>query len=206
MPQGGRHIRDLVGALPTTEAAVTFAEQMHAGQHRRADGAPFIVHLIEVATLFQRAGAPDHVIAAGVLHDVIEKTDVESSELTERFGQSIATLVLAVSEDKRITGYARRKAALCRQAADGGDEAMMIFAADKISKVRELGLEGAPGSTEHPRSTASRKRRLSHYRSCLAILELHCADSPLVGQLATELRKLSALGRPVSQPALANIG
>jgi HD domain len=206
MQRGGRDIRDLIGALPRTEAAVAYAEQMHAGQHRRADGAPFIAHPIEVATLLWRAGAPDHVIAAGVLHDVIEKADIDPAELTRRFGRSITALVLAVSEDKHIKGYARRKAALRRQAIEAGDEAMMIFAADKISKVRELALEATPRAPARPRSPASRKRRLDHYRGCLAILETHFATSPLVSQLAAELQRLTALEPAAGPPALTAAG
>jgi (p)ppGpp synthase/HD superfamily hydrolase len=178
---------------------------MHSGQRRRSDGAPFILHPLEVATLLHREGAPDHVVAAGVLHDVIEKTGADASELTRRFGSIVAQLVLAVSEDRQIRGYSRRKAALRQQAASAGDEAMMIFAADKISKVRELRLEARLGSTRETASK-SRDRKLAHYRSCLAILEAHLADSPLVKQLGAELRKLGSLGLGGGpQPALAEI-
>ena len=48
---------------------------MHAGQRRQLDGAPFIEHPLEVAAILHDAGAPDHVIAAGILHDTLEKTD-----------------------------------------------------------------------------------------------------------------------------------
>jgi (p)ppGpp synthase/HD superfamily hydrolase len=41
---------------------------------RSSDGAPFIRHPLEVATVLYRTGAPDHLIAAGLLHDVVEKT------------------------------------------------------------------------------------------------------------------------------------
>jgi (p)ppGpp synthase/HD superfamily hydrolase len=72
--------------LPLTERAIEYAERMHAGQ-QRADGAPFILHPREVAALLYRAGAPDHVIAAGVMHDLVEKTDATASDLRQRFGQ-----------------------------------------------------------------------------------------------------------------------
>jgi (p)ppGpp synthase/HD superfamily hydrolase len=53
---------------------VVYARWVHRGQRRQVDGAPFIEHSLEVALLLYRAGAPDHVIAAGVLHDVLETT------------------------------------------------------------------------------------------------------------------------------------
>lgn len=88
-----------------TQAALAYAERLYTGQTRKVDGAPFILHPIEVATLLYDAGAPDHVIAAGALHDTIEKTDLDAAELRQRFGATITDLVLAVSEDPRIRGY-----------------------------------------------------------------------------------------------------
>jgi (p)ppGpp synthase/HD superfamily hydrolase len=100
--------------LPQTRAAVAFATRMHAGQ-RRADGTPFILHPLEVATRLYVAGAPDHLIAAAAMHDLIEKTDISALDLRQRFGPRIAEPVLAVSDDERIAGYTKRKAALRRQ-------------------------------------------------------------------------------------------
>jgi (p)ppGpp synthase/HD superfamily hydrolase len=165
--------------LPMTRAALAYAEERHAGQRRKEDGAPFIEHPAEVAWLLFSAGAPDHVIAAGVLHDTIEKTGADIDELRERFGTRTAALVAAVSEDSGIPTYARRKAALRDQVAAAGSEALMVFAADKVSKVRELNLPGAPGRPP-PR------RRMTHYRRCLELLE-RSLNSPLVAQLRSEL-------------------
>jgi (p)ppGpp synthase/HD superfamily hydrolase len=80
----------------------------------RASGAvstapPFIEHPLEVAMLLYHAGASDHVIAAGVLHDTIEKTSTNAAGLRARFGSAIATLLLAVSEDPRITPLPRAR-------------------------------------------------------------------------------------------------
>ena len=179
---------------------MAYAEEQHAGQLRKADGAPFIAHPIEVASLLYRAGATDDVIAAGVLHDTIEKTATEPSELRRRFGLRTAAIVAAVTEDEHISGYATRKAALRRQAEAAGSEALMVFAADKISKVRELAVEQPRAEAETVSRT--RQRRLAHYRHCLEMLERQLADSPLVAQLRAELEKRSAL--PRRRPRLAD--
>ena len=174
--------------------ALRYAQEQHAGQLRKVDGAPFITHPIEVASLLYEAGAGDDVIAAGLLHDTLEKTRTDGTELRARFGPRIARLVAAVSEDESITGYATRKAALRRQVEAAGSDAMLVFAADKVSKVRELSV--APEGSEAARLAATvsrtRQRRLTHYRHCLELLERHIADSPLVRQLRTELELRSA--------------
>jgi (p)ppGpp synthase/HD superfamily hydrolase len=134
-----------------------------------------------VAELLYRAGAPDEVIAAGVLHDTIEKAGATVGELQDRFGPHTTELVVAVSEDPDIPGYTRRKAALRDQVAAAGPEALMVFAADKISKVRELrAMRSLP------------KRRLTHYRRCVELLERLLSDSPLVTQLRTEFDRVAA--------------
>lgn len=179
-----------IHGLPKTQQAVTFARRAHDGQRRRVDGAPFILHPLEVASLLYYAGAPDHLIAAGVLHDAIEKAHVLATDLREGFGSRVAVLVLAVSEDQRIEGYAPRKAALRAQVGGAGEEALMLFAADKLSKVRELHVEPTPPGkslSSDAAITRSRGRRLTHHRHCLALLEDRLPDYPLVGQLRTEL-------------------
>src|SRR6188472_3538273 len=101
-----------IEGLPLTEAALSYAKQLHEGQRRPVDGAPFIVHPLEVASLLYYAGASDHVVAAGVLHDVIEDTSAAANDLRRRFGARVTNLVVAVSEDDRIADHDLRKAAL----------------------------------------------------------------------------------------------
>ena len=60
----------------------------------------------------------------------------------------------------------------------------MVFAADKVSKVRELSLDRAHRGPS--------QRRLTHYRRCLELLERLLSDSPLVAQLRTELARFTA--------------
>jgi len=180
--------------------ALAYAEEQHAGQLRKVDGAPFISHPIEVGALLYDAGAGDDVIAAGLLHDTIEKTSTDAAELHRRFGARIAALVAAVTEDEHIDGYAPRKAALRQQAEAAGAEAMMVFAADKVSKIRELPVERS--GVEAETVSRTRQRRLAHYRHCLEMLEHHLADSPLVRQLRAELEARAAV--PVRRLPLAD--
>lgn len=186
---------DLPPSFEQACAAIAYARHEHAGQQRAADGAPFIEHPIEVAMLLYRAGAPDAVIAAGALHDTLEKTAATGSELRARFGEQVAELVAAVSEDEAIPRYAHRKAALRGQVADAGQEALLVFAADKLSKVREIHLAG-------PGAPSRRARRLNHYRRSLELLEERLPGSPLVDELRAELDSLP----PAPKRALANTG
>ena len=187
---GKRWIPSFARVRPQARAAIAYAERVHAGQ-QRADGTPFIAHPLEVASLLASAEAPDHLIAAGALHDVLEKAGVDAADLEARFGPQITRLVLAVSDDDRIPGYGTRKAALRRQVAGAGPEALALFAADKLSKLRELRRETEldyDGSAARGPVRALRARRVRHYQRSLALLEERLPESPLVRDLRDELR------------------
>ena len=162
---------DFVERSPLTQRAVAFAERHHAHQTRDLDDAvPLVKHPVEVACLLHEAGYPNEVVAAGVLHDVLEDTDVEAAELEERFGPQVAQLVMNVSDDPSIEDEAERKAALRRQVAEAGEDAVLVFAADKVSKARELRLRASrrggfqPGDRDRS-STTRRASRCSPGRS-----------------------------------------
>jgi (p)ppGpp synthase/HD superfamily hydrolase len=186
-------IPEFARRLPRTQAALSYAERLHEGQRRAADGAPFIAHPIEVAMLLERAGAADEVVAAGVLHDALEKTDANAYDIYARFGRRVGDIVRALSHDAGIPGYARRKAALRGQVADAGDDALTVFAADKLSKVRELRLGDGSAIKE-------RGRKLRHYRLSLAMLQERLPDSPLVAAFAAELDALSGTDQEQTSP------
>jgi hypothetical protein len=182
---------NLIAKLPLSTAALEFAEQRHAGQ-LRADGSPFIEHPLEVARLLRENGAADHVIAAGLLHDTVEKTATDGAELHRRFGPRVAALVLAVSEDRGIRAYAARKADLRERAAAAGAEALTVFAADKLSKAREYRRLLRRAGWPRGGGPAKERRKLVHYRDCAELLGERLGDSPLVLAFRAELAKLPA--------------
>lgn len=130
-------------------------------------------------------GAPEYLVIAGVLHDLMEKAGVSAAQLQRQFGARAARLVSAVTDDESITGYAERKAALRHQVAIAGDDALTLFAADKLSMSRELRRET---KLDRNANRSLRARRLKHYQRSLAMLEERLAESPLVRDLRRELR------------------
>jgi (p)ppGpp synthase/HD superfamily hydrolase len=173
---------DFVERSPLTRDALVFAADRHAGQTRDSGGVPFVTHPVEVACLLHEAGYSDEVVAAGVLHDVLEDTDVEQAELEKRFGDRVAGLVAAVSDDPSIEDDAERKTALRRQVAAAGEEAGVIFAADKVSKVRELRQRLSTGGVND-----ADLAKLDHYRASLEMLDGLMPGLDLLERLRAEL-------------------
>lgn len=186
MPASGRRAEpSFIDHLPLTRAAVDFAEERHAGQRRRSDGAPFVLHTLEVASMLDRAHYPDHVIAAAVLHDVLEDTDSEWSELEDLFGAEVSDLVVAVSDDPALADEDARKGEVRERVRRAGGYAAAIYAADKISKVRELRALLTAGVSEEEAAT-----RFQWYRQSLAMLEEVIPGSRLTALLRFELETL----------------
>ncbi len=184
-----------VQALPLTRLALDFASQRHRGQRREADEAPFILHPLEVAHLLYGRDYPDAVIAAGVLHDVIEDTDTGQGQLAALFGEQVAGLVDAVTEPPGGGSYAERKARLRAVVATAELDAVAVFAADKVAKAREFRLKLV--RTADP--VQSDPEKLEHYWRCLDVLECRLGQHALVRQLRFELEALELL--PPRPPA-----
>jgi (p)ppGpp synthase/HD superfamily hydrolase len=179
--------------LPLARDALLFAHELHRGQRRRSDAAPFILHPLEVAALLRATGHDEPVIAAGILHDTVEDADVQVETVAERFGDRVARLVAAMTEDPRIEAYQARKSALRRQIAAFGEDAIAVYAADKLTKVRELRAQAGRDPSLLRGDREDVQPRLEHYRESLEMLESATPQHPLVGQLRFELEALQAL-------------
>jgi GTP diphosphokinase / guanosine-3',5'-bis(diphosphate) 3'-diphosphatase len=78
--------------------AYRFAEKAHTGQFR-ASGEPYVTHLVAVGDILVEKFMPaPYVIVAGLLHDVVEDTDVSLEQLKRDFGEMVARLVDSVTK------------------------------------------------------------------------------------------------------------
>jgi (p)ppGpp synthase/HD superfamily hydrolase len=176
-------LASFLAGLPVSSRAAAWVVEAHAGQQRQADGAPFVVHPLEVALLLHGAGYRDGVIAAGLLHDVVESGGATRDAVREAFGPAIAGMVEALTDDEAIDDFEARKAELRRRAEACDDEVVAVFAADKVVKARELHL--AAVADRVPASEIVRKR--DHYVLSLEVLERRLPGHPFTDALRFEL-------------------
>jgi ketosteroid isomerase-like protein/predicted HD phosphohydrolase len=170
--------------------AYEFAAGVHEGQHEESDGQPYIEHPVEVARLLLEAGCDEEIVAAGLLHDTLERSsDVSASELREQFGGRVASLVEAMTEPEHVEPFEARKSALRAQVAEAGPDAEAVMAADKIAKSSSLRRALAQFGEDEVSQRVSNPldEKLRHYRSSLAQLEALAADLPLTARLHSEL-------------------
>jgi predicted HD phosphohydrolase len=182
-----RHL-SFLGHLPLTRKAAAFAEEHHRGQQRLGDNAAYMLHLFEVASLLDRSGYPDHVVAGAILHDVLEDTDARRDELDAEFGREVGELVSLVSDDPAIPDEEERKDDVRERVRRADDEATVLYAADKVSKAGELRLLMA-ADPDNPEIEV----RFARYRKSLAMLEDKISGNRLVVLLRFELEALQEL-------------
>ncbi len=119
--------------------ALETARRAHAGQLRRgSDGRPFIEHPLAVAERLVEQRYGDEVLAAALLHDVVEKSETGIGEVRAQFGDTVGDLVEAMTEDESIPPYEERKEEHRQRAAAAAPAALAIFAADKLTNVAML--------------------------------------------------------------------
>jgi GTP diphosphokinase / guanosine-3',5'-bis(diphosphate) 3'-diphosphatase len=81
--------------------AYVYAMKAH-GNQKRASGAPYFSHPLEVAAILAEMRLDDATIATALLHDTIEDTDVTRSEIDALFGREIGTLVDGLTKIKKL--------------------------------------------------------------------------------------------------------
>jgi (p)ppGpp synthase/HD superfamily hydrolase len=137
-------------------------------------------HPLEVARLVRESGADEETVAAAVLHDVLEDTDVDPGEIEAKFGSRVAALVRALTEDESIADYEQRKDEHRRRVAAAGRDAALIFVADKLSNARRMRRNAKEPDM----------RKIAHYAATLELMRSRYPDLPLLDELDEVLRGL----------------
>lgn len=88
------------------QRAYRFAAQAHEGQ-MRLSGEPYVNHCLAVAIILAELHVPPVVIAAGLLHDTVEDTDVTLQDLRKEFGEEITKLVDGVTKLSHLPRVSR---------------------------------------------------------------------------------------------------
>ena len=134
-------------------------------------------HPVEVAELVLDAGADDETVAAALLHDLAEDTDVPVAAIRAEFGDRVGDMVAAMTEHESIEPYAARKEEARLRARDAGRDVALVFVADKLSNARRMRRGRKDPAPE----------KLAHYRATAELMRASWPDLPLLTELAAEL-------------------
>lgn len=119
------------------ERALKLAIMAHDGQTRKHDGSAYVAHPIMVARHVEAAGFSEMVVAAALVHDVLEDTTVTEAELREQLGDEVVNIVTAVSEDTDLP-WEERKEKYVERVVASGEAVWAVSVADKIHNAGDL--------------------------------------------------------------------
>lgn len=128
--------------------ALRIAEKAHrtrnkGAQSRKApkgeDRPAYIIHPVEVAMLLQNAGGSTELVAAGLLHDTIEDTDLTAPSLLQAIEvPRVVDLVLAVTELDKGQSWELRNGDYLERIQNADIEAQTLSCADKLCNIRDM--------------------------------------------------------------------
>jgi (p)ppGpp synthase/HD superfamily hydrolase len=120
-------------------SALDLATEAHSGQVRNASGGrPYIDHPVAVAERLAEQGCGEEVLAAALLHDVVEDSELEIEDVRAATGERVATIVDALTDDESLDSYEERKREHRGRVEVAGPEALAIYAADKLTNLQML--------------------------------------------------------------------
>ncbi len=137
------HAHHSAGSDVPIVSAYELAREMHHGQFRKS-GEPFIVHPIAVTAVLAEYGLDADTLAAALLHDTIEDTDLTVDDVEERFGHQVAVMIDGVTKLDRIRfgSHEEAQAATIRKmvvAMAQDVRVLLIKLADRLHNLRTIG-------------------------------------------------------------------
>ena len=124
------------------DKAAKFAIEAHQGTERRSKAYPYIIHPMEAAAIVATITNDQEMLAAAILHDVVEDTDVTIEQIREQFGDRVAMLVQNETAplDENLT-WREKKTAQLKQLAEAPYDSKVVALGDKFSNMSGIALD-----------------------------------------------------------------
>ena len=165
---------DEIFFTPLLEQALRVAAVAHRGQNRKASHVPYITHPAGVALILSRAGFCDEgILAAAVLHDVVEDTNYSIEQLTADFPAEIVQWVSALTERKRDEqgnkrSWRDRKLEHIDKIRHAPLQARAIMLADKLHNLSTMVIDLKAGEELWSRFNASPEEVIWYHQAIVA--------------------------------------
>nr|WP_090820603.1 HD domain-containing protein [Paenibacillus sp. yr247] len=151
--------------------AIEVATYAHRHQYRKGTDIPYISHPFAVGMILAQAECDVEVVAAGILHDVVEDTEITLLEIEQRFGRRVAQIVSGVSEpDKSLTWEERKKHTL-EFLKTAPLEIRLVSCADKLHNIVSIRRDMEKiGEAVWSRFNRGKEQQAWYYRNVLVSL------------------------------------
>lgn len=160
--------------------AVLFAEQRHSGQFRKGSGHPYASHPVAVSYLvaaYKRSKHLEELLAAAVLHDIMEDTSTTFVELAEKFSSLVASLVLELTNDPKAIAKLGKKEYQRRKLIGISSYALVIKLCDRLHNILDQPTESMVRDTQEIMKSLIVSRKLSKpQRNIVNAIQTQCDE------------------------------
>jgi len=122
--------------------AISFAAERHAQAekpYRKGTNIPYIFHPVNAGKILSELGAPDNLVVAAILHDLLEDTETTLGEIDQNFGAEVAELVQNVSEPEHgKKAWRERKQHTIERLKTAEPDVLKVACADKIDNIQAI--------------------------------------------------------------------
>lgn len=172
------------------DKALQIASLAHEGQYRKNTKIPYIAHPAAVGMILQKEGYREEMVAAGVLHDTVEDTDLTMADIKRHFGKEVAMIVEGCSEPDKSLSWEERKEHTIEYLRTAPEEIRIVACADKLHNVRSIRQDVEhSGEAVWSRFKRGKKQQEWYYRNVLLSLG-HASEFPLLEELTLEVERL----------------
>jgi len=123
---------------PAINKALVFSAKAHVNQPRKGTDIPYITHPFAVGMILARAGCPDSVVIAGILHDTVEDTNATIEDVSSQFGVDIADIVAGCSEPDKDLPWEVRKQHTIDELGQAPIAIQLVACADKLHNISSM--------------------------------------------------------------------
>lgn len=125
------------------DRAIKFAVDAHHNTERRGKGFPYVIHVLEAMEIVASMTNDPELLAAAALHDTVEDTDVTIEQIRAEFGDRVAALVNAESDEivagvSETDSWRDRKQAAINRLGNASHDAKIVALGDKLSNMRAI--------------------------------------------------------------------
>lgn len=169
------------------EKAIIVASKAHDGQYRKLTNIPYITHPLGVGLILMNINARMELVAAGILHDTVEDTELTLKDIKDGFGDEVAELVDGCSEpDKSLSWEARKEHTISFLRA-ASDDIRTVVCADKLHNIRSIIHDyDKQGEQVWDRFNRGKEKQEWYYRNIIKSLG-HASTFPLLEELKQEV-------------------
>lgn len=176
--------------MDVIDKALQISGRAHQRQFRKGTDIPYITHPVAVGMLLLKAGYRDEVVAAGILHDTVEDTDLTIEDIRREFGPVIAEIVAGCSEPEKTLSWEDRKEHTIEFLKTASEDIRAVACADKLHNIRSIIDDYAKnGEAVWDRFNRGKNDQSWYYTSLVESLR-SSGSFPLVEELEKEVKRL----------------